>query len=44
MPRIKETSYFIKNSKVNLRKNEKTLLFFELFLKEQVLRKTLALH
>ena len=40
----KETLYFIKNSKVNLRKNEKTELFLSVFLKEKILRKALALH
>lgn len=44
MSHNKETSYFIKNSKVNLRKYEKTELILKLFLKKQFLRKTLALH
>ncbi len=44
MPLIKETSYFIKKTKVNLQKNEKILLFLKVFIKKQILRKTLALH
>ena len=42
MSHNKETSYFIKNSKVNLRKYEKTELFLEVFLKKQFLRKNIS--
>lgn len=44
MSHINETAYFIKKSKVNLQKIEKIEMFLKVFLKEQVLRKTVALH